>query len=247
NAMLGQDLSDGDAKLKLDHDGMTLAGTAKFGGAPLQFQWEENFSGGDFTSRITAAGVVDVARGAAIGYDLRPHVNCPGDTKVVFTRLPKKRGTIDATLGLAAATLKIAPVKWTKPPGAPGEAHIVFDLAGDRVRAITAFSIAAGDLGLSGKAQFASDDGSLSRIDFDKLKLGRTDRKGVTAAFVGGRVDVVIGGGDVDARPLIKRDDTQPAMAKPAFTLRAASLSHVYLSDDDSLANVAVTLRHDGH
>src|SRR5262249_43454917 len=108
------------------------------------------------------------------------------------------------------------------------------------------FSIAAGDLAVSGNAQFDDDDGSLSRVEFDKLKLGRTDLKGVTVAFAGGWADVVIGGGEVDARPLIKRDDTQPAMAKPAFTLRAASLSRVYLSDDDSLANVAVTLRHDG-
>jgi len=246
NAMLGQDLSDGAAKLKLDHDGMTLAGTGKFGGAPLEFQWEENFSGGDFTRRITASGPFNADQRAALGYDLRPYVDGPVDTAVVFTRLPKKRATIDLKLGLAAATLKLPPVKWTKPAGTPGDAHILLDMAGDRVRAATNFSIAAGDLAVSGKAQFGNDDGSLSRIEFDKLKLGRTDLKGVTAAFAGGWADVVIAGGEVDARPLIKRDDTQPAMAKPAFTLRAASLSRVYLSDDDSLANVAVTLRHDG-
>ncbi len=214
NAMLGQDLSEGDAKLNLDRDGMTMAGTGKFGGAPLEYKWEENFSGGDFTRRITASGPFDAAQRAALGYDLRPYVDGPIDTAVVFTRLPKKRATVDIKLGLAAATLKLPPVKWTKAPGAPGDAHILLDLAGERVRAITNFSIAAGDLAIAGKTQFNGDDGSLSRIEFDKLKLGRTDLKGVTVAFAGGWADVVIGGGEVDARPLIKRDDSQPDMVK---------------------------------
>lgn len=247
NAMLGQDLNDGDAKLTLDHDGMTMAGKGKLGGAPLDFKWEENFGGGDFTRRLAASGPIDAAQIAALGYDLRPYVDGPIDTAVVFTRLPKKRGTVDLKLGLAAATLKLPLVKWTKPPGGAGDAHILVDLVGDRVRAVTDFSIASGGLAASGKAQFANDDGSLSRIEFDKLKLARTDLKGVTVAFTGGRADVVIGGGEVDAEPLIKRDDTQPAMTKPPFTLHAAGLSRVYLGDDDSLSNVAVTLRHDGH
>jgi len=246
NALLGQDLSDGDAKLQLDRDGMTLAGTGKFAGAPITFKWEENFGGGDFSRRLTASGPFDAAQRAALGYDLRPYVDGPIDTAVVFTRLPKKRGTVDIKLGLAAATLKIPPVKWTKAPGAPGDAHVLLDLAGDRVRAMTNFSVAAGDLAVSGKSLFGTDDGRLSRIEFDKLKLGRTDLKGVTVAFNGGWADVVIAGGEVDADPLIKRDDSQPEMAKPPFTLRAPNLSHVYLGDDDSLSNVAVTLRHDG-
>src|SRR5262249_22166396 len=182
NVMLGQDLSDGVATLKLDRGGMTMAGTGKFGGAPLEFKWEENFGGGDFTRRISASGPFDAAQRAALGYDLRPYIDGPIDTAVVFTRLPKKRGTVDLRLGLAAATLQLPLVKWTKPAGMPGDAHILLDLAGDRVRAITNFAIAAGDLAVSGNAQFV-DDGSLSRVDFDTLKLGRTDLKGVTVGF----------------------------------------------------------------
>jgi len=246
NAMLGQDLSNGDAKLQLDHDGMTLAGTGKFGGAPLEFKWEENFGGGDFTRRLTASGPFDAAQRAALGYDLRPYVDGPIDTAVVFTRLPKKRSTVDIKLNLESATLKLPPVKWTKPPGTHGDAHVLLELAGDHVHAIPDFSIAAGDLAVAGKAQFGDDNGGLSGVAFDKLKLGRTDLKGVTVAFNGGRADVVIAGGEVDAAPLVKRDDTQPEMTKPPFTLRASSLSRVYLGDE-SLSNVAVTLRHDGH
>src|SRR5262249_27289857 len=158
NAMLGQDLSDGDAKLQLDHDGMTMAGAGKFARAPVEFKWEGNFGGGGhFTRRVAGSGPFGRAPRAAPGSDPPPHGDGPVDTAVVFTRLPKKRGTVDIKLGLAAATLKLPPVKWTKAPGSPGDAHMVLDLAGDRVRAITDFSLAAGDLAVAGKAQFDND------------------------------------------------------------------------------------------
>src|SRR5262249_11951754 len=180
----------------------------------------ENFGGGDFTRRISASGPFDAAQRAALGYDLRPYIDGPIDTAVVFTRLPKKPATVDLRLGLAATTLALPLVKRTNPAGMPGDAHILLDLAGDRVRAITNFAIAAGDLAVSGNAQFV-DDGSLSRVDFDTLKLGRTDLKGVTVGFAGGWADVVIGGGGGGARPLLQPGPPQPANAQPPLPPRA--------------------------
>src|SRR5262249_2238798 len=91
NAMLGQDLSDGVATLKLDRGGMTMAGTGKFGGAPLEFKWEENFGGGDFTRRISASGPFDAAQRAALGYDLRPYIDGPIDTAGLVPPSPEEQ------------------------------------------------------------------------------------------------------------------------------------------------------------
>ena len=245
-AMLGQDLSDGSIKLQLDRAGMTMAGTAKLGTAPLEFQWQENFGAGDFVRRIIASGRFDDAQRAAMGYDYRPYVEGPVDTAVTFTRLPKKRATVELKLQLAEATLRIPPVKWQKPAGMPGDAFIVLDLAGEHVQAINDFSVVAGDLSAAGKASFYNDGGGLSSIDFNQLRLGRSDLKGVKVALVGGRADVTIGGGEIDAQPIIKGDETTEKVDKPPFTLRAPRLSQVHLGDDRSLSNVSVTLRHDG-
>ena len=245
-AMLGQDLSDGSITLDLDRDGMTMAGAAKFAGAPIEFQWEENFAGGDFTRRLVASGVFDDVQRAALGYDYRPYVAGPIDTAVTFTRLPKKRGTVEIKLKLAAASLEIPPANWEKPAGIPGDAYVALDLAGERVQAIRDFSVVAGDLSATGSASFYNDDGSLSGIDFGTLRLGRTDLKGVKVAFAGGHANVTIDGGEFDAQPLIEGDDTAEEVRKPPFTLRAARLSRVHLGDDRSLSDVAATLRHDG-
>jgi hypothetical protein len=245
-AMLGQDLSDGSITLDLDREGMTMAGAAKFAGAPIEFQWEENFGAGAFTRRLAASGVFDDVQRAALGYDYRPYVTGPIDTAVTFTRLPKKRATVELRLKLAAAGLRIPPANWEKSAGIPGDAYVALDLAGDRVQAIRDFSVVAGDLSATGDASFYNDDGSLSGIDFDTLRLARTDLKGVKVAFAGGHANVTIEGGEIDAQPLIEGDDTTEEIHKPAFTLRAARLSRVHLGDDRSLSDVAVTLRHDG-
>jgi hypothetical protein len=245
-AMLGQDLSDGSIKLALDRAGMSLNGTATFGTAPLAFQWQENFGGGEFVRRIAASGMFDDSQRAAMGYDYRPYVAGPVDTAITFTRLPKKRATIELKLKLTGTTLTIPPVKWQKPAGTPADAYVALDLAGERVQAITDFSVVAGDLSATGKAAFYADDGGLSGVDFDQLRLGRSDLKGVKVAFVGGRADVTIGGGEIDAQPIIKGDDTTEEVRKPPFTLRAPRLSRVHLAADRSLSDVSVTLRHDG-
>lgn len=243
--MLGQDLSEGDIKLDLDRDGMTMGGTATFAGAPVTFEWQENFGGGKFTRRLVASGVFDGDQRAALGYDYRPYVEGPVDTAVTFTRLPKNRATVELKLKLAAATLAIPPLNWEKPAGIPADAYVALDLAGERVQAIKDFSVAAGDLSTTGRAGF-SDDGTLSGIEFGELRLGRTDLKGVRVAIAGGHADVIIGGGEIDAQPFIEGDDTADEVDKPPFTLRAARLSRVHLGDDRSLSDVAVTLRHDG-
>src|SRR5262249_56001515 len=129
--------------------------------------------------------------------------------------------TVHVTLVLGRETLRLPMLTWTKAAWLSGDAHFLLDVADGRVRAISDFSLAAGDLAVSGKAQFGKEDGSLARVDLDRLKLARTDLKGVTLAFTGGRADIVIRGGEVDAEPLIKRDDTRPPMAKPPFTLPA--------------------------
>ncbi len=245
-AMLGQDLSEGNIELDLDRAGMTMAGAAKFGGAPIEFQWQENFGTADFTRRIIASGMFNEAQRAALGYDYRPYVDGPIDTAVTFTRLPKKRGTIELKLKLAAATLKIPPLSWEKPAGTPADAYVALDLAEERVQAITDFSAVAGDLSAAGEARFNNDDGSLSSVEFRQLRLGRSDLTGVKVAFAGGRADVVIGGGEIDAQPMMKGDDTTEDTAKPPFSLRAARLNKVHLDDDRSLSDVSVTLRHDG-
>jgi hypothetical protein len=245
-AMLGQDLSDARIELQLDRAGMTMTGAATFAGTPIEMRWEENFGDGSFIRRIDASGVSTAAQRAAIGYDYLPYIDGPVDTAVTYTQLPKKQGTVELKLKLADATLRIPAVGWEKAAGTPGDAYLALDLQDERLRAITDFSVVAGDLSATGRARFDAENSRLSGVEFDQLRLGRTNLKGATVAFAGRRADVVIGGGEVDAQPIIKGGDGAEESSKPPFTLRAARLSRVHLGEDRSLDDVSVQLHHDG-
>ena len=248
-AMLGQDLDDGDVTLKLDGDGMTMAGAATLGGAPVRFQWEENFGKAAFARRITASARTTADQRAAVGFDYRPTLDGPVDADVVFTQLAKQRSTIDLKLGLADATLQLAPLHWQKAAGTPGTAHAALELSGDHVVAIPDFSITTADLSASGKAAF-NGDGSLSQAQFDHLQIGKTDLQGATVGFAGQRTDVVVTGGTVDAGPFIKKDDKDKKVpgadaTTAAFSFRAPHLDRILVDADDSLTDVSLTLRRD--
>jgi len=246
-AMLNQDIDNGDFKLNLDRHGMGVGGTASLGGAPITFQWDENFGKSDITRRITASGRTSAAQRAAFGFDYRPTLDGPVDTNVVFTRFAKKNATLDLKLGLADATLNLPVVHWQKPPGTPGDAHVTLEMAGDQVAAIPGFSLTAADTAITGRARFA-DDGSLSQVQFDELRIGRTDLQGVAVAMAGKRADIVVAGGTIDAGPLIKHDDKNPVVRDPptpAFTFQAKHLDHILIDADNSLSEVSLILRHD--
>jgi hypothetical protein len=243
-AMLGQDLKEGKVELELDRTAMTMSGSGNFGGAPIEFQWEENFGKADFIRKITAHGVLSADQRAAFGHDYRPRVDGPIETTVEYTRLPKKRAQVTAKLNLTTAMLKLADLNWEKKPGVPGEASILLDLVDERIRAIPDFSIVAADLAASGKAQFGAN-GNLDRLQFNHLRLGKTDLRSVTVALAGGRADIVIGGGEVDVQPLRGNHKAERTQLPP-FTLQAAHLRRLHLAPDRSLRDVSVSLRHDG-
>lgn len=246
-AMLGQPLSDGDISLELDREAMAMQGTAKFGGAPIKFRWDENFGKADYIRKITASGIVSAEQRAAMGFDYRPMIDGPVDGTVEYTRLPKKRARVDLKLKLEQATLQLPVVDWEKPKGTPGDAYVVLDLADERLRDIPEFSLVAGDLVASGNARFDDEDGTPNRVEFGQLKLKKTDLKDVAVSFAGERVDAVIGGGDIDAEALIKRDQSKTETDDlPPFSLRADRLRRVYLAEGRSLSDVSVKMRHDG-
>jgi hypothetical protein len=245
---LGQDLTEAALKLDLDEHGMTVTGNGQLAGAPLDLTWEEDFGGGKFIRRIAAAGVLDAAQRTALGFDFLPTIDGPVGTDLVYTLLPKKRATVELKLALADATLDVSSFGWRKEAGVMGAANFRVDLLDDRPLAIPEFNIAAGDLSTRGRVQFAAEGGALQRVELDELNVGRSNLRGVVADFTGGAPDIVLGSGDFDATPLLKHDEKKTPEEKksPAFSLRADRLGKVYLAEDRSLSNVAVSLRHDG-
>jgi uncharacterized protein YhdP len=247
-AMLDQDFTEGDLKLSLDKGGMKIAGTGKFAAVPIDVEWQENFRGGKFVRRISAKGVADSALRRTLGFDYSKYLDGPVGTDLVYTVLPKKRATLAAKLDLAPATVAVDLVNWRKEAGVPGAASFEMDLADGRITGIRDIAVAAADLVAEGHAEFNPESGKTQRIVLPTLNVGRSRLSNLTADFTPGYPDVVIGGGEFDAAPLLANDDKQDETEDeptPAFALRADRLSKVYLQENRELTDVSLQLYHD--
>jgi hypothetical protein len=247
-AMLDQDFTEGDLKLTLDKSAMTIAGKGKFAGAPIALEWRESFGGGKHLRRIAAQGSVDSAQRRALGVDYSPYVDGPLDADIVYTLLPKRRATVAAKLDLTPSAMALEMLSWRKEPGVPGAASFEMDLVDGRIAAIRDLAMAAGDLAVDGRAEFAPETGKIARMDFARFNLGRSRIHDVAADWSAGYPDIVIGGGEFDAGPLLEpaAPETAAETPTPAFALRADRLDKVYLSRDRAFSDVTVGLRHDG-
>lgn len=253
-AVLGQDLTDADLKLTVDKSSMRVEGNAKLGEAPIELEWDEDFGKAKFVRQLTVNAVVSAAQRAALGFDFRPQIDGAIGTDVVYTQLPKGRATVALKLDLTPASMEVSLAGWSKPKGVAGGAAMVIELSEGRVVAIKDMNIAAGDLEAAGHLEFAEDGRTVSKATFDRLRLGLSDLHAVHAEFVGDRTDIVVGGGKLDAAPLIKAEKTSDEAAsgeadsdtRPPFSLHAQRLDSVRLAEDRELRNVSLNLRHDG-
>src|SRR5262249_26768294 len=159
---------------------------------------------------------------------VRPYIDGPVPLSAVFTRYGHKRTTMAAKLDLTGATLAAALAGWRKPPGEPGSAELVVEVVPNHPSAIKSFAVKAGTLDAAGRGQFGPDGWELSALQFDHLVLGQTALRDTTVAFAGAMPEIVIGGGQVDATPLLEAENPvgEAAQHKPRhklpFELRAA-------------------------
>ena len=252
-AVLGQDMTDADLKLSVDKHAMHLEGTAKVVGAPVALSWDENFDKADFIRRLSVNTVMTAAQRAALGFDFRPELDDSIKSDIVYTQLPKGRATIDLKLDLTPAIISLPMAGWRKEASVPGSASMVVELNKGRAVALNNIAVDAGDLRATGRIDFAEDGETLRSATFDHLTVGLTDLHNITADIVGKRTDIVIGGGKLDAEPLINKgqgNEKTPEKTKdssrPPFTLKAQRLDSVRLAEGRELQNVSIELQHDG-
>jgi len=254
--MFGRDVTDGKLSLDLNQDGMTIKGGMKLASIPLDATWVENFTDkGPFNQQIHAVGVVTADQCAALGYDYRSMLNGSSKLDLTFTRFADKRGQLDGTLDLKDTTVNLDFLKWQKAAGTPGKAKMRLDLQGDKVIAISSMDIAAGDLSATGDLKF-KPDGSIDKLTLTKAAYGRTNVDNVEVGFDSGRIDVVIGGGNLDAEPYYTASTQAPPKdqatldleeSKPQrpFTVKATHLATARIAEGRELKDVAIELNHD--
>jgi len=259
--LLGLDLSEGKLALDVDGDGMDVSGPVVLGTIPGELNWRENF-GDDvtFRSRYRLQATVQEHQRHELRLKgppfIAPWITGPVRADVVATMNGGGNGRIDAKIDLEPARMAPAGFGWTKPVGLPGAAEVEIVLKDEKLAEIPRFAIRAADLSMDGAVAF-DGDGEPRRVDFTRLRYGRTDARGSLRLRPGAGMDVVLEGEAFDAAPLLSDPPGVPpaavAIAEPVpvgddelppMTVDAR-LGRLWIGEKAGFENVTVSLTRD--
>ncbi|MCR6632369.1 MAG: AsmA-like C-terminal domain-containing protein [Magnetospirillum sp.] len=266
NVVLGQNLSKGDLEIDVDAKGLDASGSMVLGTIPADLKWRENFStkGVPFRSRYQVqAARVDEDQRRALGLDgppfVSPFISGPVGATVVATMQGGGRGDIEARIDLSPAHMRLPGMGWRKEERATGGARVLVKLEKERIASVPYFVVNAADLQTNGSVAF-NTDGTIRRVDFDRLAYGgRTDVEG-SIGFRSGALDIALRGPALNAEPLVGADDSEtPAEADAAEARRqgprkksdlppmtiGAQVKTMWLSKDGKMNNATANLARD--
>ncbi|MCH8236676.1 MAG: AsmA-like C-terminal domain-containing protein [Proteobacteria bacterium] len=253
NVLLGSGIDKGQLDIRVDKKGMDVAGSVNFGRIPATLVWRENFGDNQpFRRRYDLqAKIADVGHLADMGLDLAPFtgkfVRGSLDAEVRYTVIDDVASRLDIKTDITNAEFSAPAFGWSKEPGIKGEARMTVLFEGERIKSVPQFSITTDDLEVIGKARYDAKEGTLRRIDFERISFGRTDIKGALIAREEGGWDAGFHGPSFDLSPLwedIVQGANDPsgddALRIPYLTL-AVELKRVWVGPDQSLKNVSGT------
>ncbi len=250
DVVAGKDLDEGAFDLVVDKEGLSLkghgalaaipvniSGTLAFNaGAPDQAFQKFEVSGQPRAEQLDAAGlrVTDVVEGTI-----------PLTALVIGRR--NGAGSVTVNGDLAAATLSVAPLAWSKPSGVAASASAVLLLSGNRITRIDRIIVHGDELQLNGSAEFA--DGQPRSVQLDTIRLGRTQARGTVLLAAGQPVAVALHGDQLDLEPKLteKTDNAAavPAVTKPPWSLEAG-FDHVLLAGGERASGFLASAQGDG-
>lgn len=205
--LLGLDVSGGQLDLAVDTKGMDVSGEARLGEIPAIVRWRENFDeSAETKSTYDISGTVsDVGHLVDLGLDVRPFSGdvIQGDVRVDLNVREDRNGNLrmEVAADLSDAAIELEKIAWRKESGVQGTATAQAEFRDGLLTAIPSFDIETENLVLRGSATYAEDGTGLKRIDFDRIRLGRTDMRGLLIPRADGLWDADFSGPSFNIAP----------------------------------------------
>lgn len=195
-----------DGELRLDGRGMSIDGTARAAGLPVEFTWRESFdddAAAPTLIRVSGSLTEEVAAGFGLPDFLQFAGRAP--MEAVYRRLAGGSETVVLDADLEPARLGVPAAGWSKPQGEAARASATLILGPEGVRRIDEASLTAPDVTVSGSAGLRAAPPGFSEIRVDAFRSGRHD---VTAQIAPTGADgyaVTLGGSSLNLAPLLDR------------------------------------------
>lgn len=170
------DLSDAVGRVKYGSSELSVTGTGKFDGHPVEIGWRELYTAkAPFRRRYELKGTVPATLVAKAGFPSpEPYVTGPVGIALQYQVALNGTGEVTGRFDMKASRLAIQPLLWTKDPGTDAQATVVLKLAAGG-KLVTADFDGRGN-GLQGKGQvkFAGDN-AVQQVSLQQLRIGKTD------------------------------------------------------------------------
>ncbi len=235
-AALGQNISDGTVKVRVDRNGLDIGGQVVLGPTPATIDVHRNFADtAQVVGRIQAHGrMADAADWAAFGFDVSSYVKGASDVSLAYNE--RRGGQSDLTLDAKFddAELYLPQLDWSKPAGQAATAQAAMTLFEGHLAKISKFTAssgnpAAGGLAIQGSASFAPDGKTLIHLDLPVLKAGLTDAQGSLSRSDSG-LAIDVAGAAFNAGPLLN-DSSPPDPNRPPLELKV-DVGRLYFAAD---------------
>lgn len=218
-AVAGRNAADGDLTVELDAKSMTVAGKARFDGAPITVQWREIF---DATVKgpgtvLEAQGRSDVKHLSTFGPDLlNDYGRGPVDVKVRYASGENRQATLNVGLDLTPADLDVDLINWRKPPGTAAQSRFVLHFKDGKPTRIADLRLDGAGLQASAAVTLAAGGNEVARIDAPRIKTATTDMAAVMTRAKDGSYQVKLTGDVYDLRGALKDGPPEKAAEKAA-------------------------------
>ena len=243
----GRDLSDGDFQFKLDRAALRLDGTGRIADVPASLGWFQSLKTGEGDhARYTLKARIDDAGRQRLDVDYFPDMlKGPVDVDLAYTTVEPKRAAATVSLGLKDATVEIAKLNWTKPPGVVAMAALDLEFVDVHVRNIKQATLNGGGADSRVSVTFDAQE-KLERVDAPRLVLGETDATGTISRRPEGGWQVELKGLAFDASGLVSGVDSRSGGALDQPLVLDAALERLVLGPKREARNFRAQVFYDG-
>nr|WP_245215845.1 DUF3971 domain-containing protein [Pararoseomonas baculiformis] len=208
NAVAGHMIERAQMDVEVDPNGMRLSGTAELASIPGRVQAELDFTSGppgQVTERVRAEGRTPAANLARIGVEAAPYVQGPLNYNILVERRRSGETRISGRVDMRDARIALAPLAYSKAPGAPAQAEGTVVFRGDDLSALKDVRIEGPGLSARGGVDFRGGS-DFSRAEVLEARVGASRFTGRVAApsSRGGPWEVEARGAVLDARGIMR-------------------------------------------
>ncbi len=230
---LDQDVTEGDVRLMVDNDGMTVSGPIVFGNVPIRMNWRENFGrDAPFQSVFKVEFErINEQQLDAFGLHLLRYMEGELAGSLELKLDAQRSGRIDLQADLLSARLILDDLKWLKPRNVPGRLEGSLGVRGERFVDFELRRLEAGTLAVRGRGEFDETGSTLRRVMLEDFRLGRSWLSSINLEWQPRGIRVVLGEGELDAEPFMA-NVTQRAAGEAADEASNKASEQVLELDD---------------